>query len=63
MTGPIRPGRRQEMDTLRADLCSPTVRLPVTKTVVESDRCEQNINKHLLVKSVAYFGLQKVINA
>ena len=29
----------------------------------ESDRCEQNVNKHLLVESAAYFGLQKVINA
>ena len=38
-------------------------RLPVTKTVVETDRCEQNVNKHLLVESKAYLGLQKVINA
>ena len=29
----------------------------------ESDRCEKNVKKHLLVESVAYFGLQKVINA
>ena len=29
----------------------------------ESDRCEQNVNKHLLAESAAYFGLQMVINA
>ena len=60
--GPILPGRRQEMDTLRADLCSPTAHPSVTKTVVKSDCCEQNVNKHLLAESAAYFGLKMVIN-
>ena len=29
----------------------------------ESDRCEQNVNKHVLAELGAYFGLQMVINA
>ena len=40
--------------------CSPIEKLRLGE---ESDRCEQNINKHLLAESAAYFDLQMVINA
>ena len=37
--------------------CSPVL----SKTVVESYRCEQKVNKHLLVESAAaYFGLKRL---
>ena len=58
----IRPGRWEEVDTLQAD-AHLLLTYRETQTREESDRCEQNVNKHLLVESAAYFGLQKVINA
>ena len=35
----------------------------LTPTVVESDRCEQKVNKHQLTKSAAYFSFKNVRNA
>ena len=43
--------------------CSPTAHLHVTQTVVESDRINQTVNKHLHAESAAYFGLKKVAMA
>ena len=56
------PGRKEEVDTLQADA---HLLLPYreTQTQEESDRCEQNVNTHLLADSAAYFGLKSVIDA
>ena len=58
----LRPGRREEVDTLRADarLLLAYVSLRLGE---ESDRCEQNVNKRLLADSAVYFGLKSVIDA
>ena len=42
--------------------CFPTARLMHRLSLRgESDRCEQNIHKHLLAESAAYFGFKKLI--
>ena len=61
--GPYALDDVEEVDTLQADLCCPSAHQPVTKTVVESDCSEQRVNKQLLAKSAAYFGLKTVRNA
>ena len=44
--------------------CTPTAHiLCLARLWSESDRCKQNVNKHLLAESGAYFGLEMVMNA
>ena len=53
-------GRKSTLSEQLLANCSPNEKVLLGE---ESDRCEQNVNKHLLAESAAYFGLQMVINA
>ena len=53
-------GRKRSLSKLMLSYCSPIVKLRLRE---ESDRCEQNVNKHLLADSAAYFGLKSVTDA
>ena len=53
-------GRKWTFSKQMLAYCSPIEKLRLGE---KSGRCDQNVNKHLLVESTAYFGLQKVLNA